>query len=308
MFDRGTPLPWLNSAFDIKMESMLRKSFVITVAILAATMVVRAQPPAGPPPAQAIKQVKPGLYMITGAGANTEVRVTSQGLIVVDGKLAGQANYDALMALIKSVSDQPIKYLIVTHHHADHSGNNQRFLDAGVQVVAHEDLKKYLATYQVNPKPAPPSMTYPGAEDTLSLGDVKVELHHFGRAHTGGDTVVYFPDLKVVALSDVVTTGKTGPLIDYAGGGSATDWTNVLAGVLKLDFDAAIPGNGDVLTKADVQAYKTKFDTVIARARDLVRQGVPQDQLLAQIKTDDIGWTLRVPKVDAFYAELSEGK
>jgi cyclase len=252
--------------------------------------------------------VKPGLYIITGAGANTTVRVTSQGLIVVDGKLNGQANYDALMALIKGVSDQPIKYLIVTHHHADHTGNNQRFLDAGVQVVASEGLKTYLATYAVDPKPAPPSITYPGAEYTLTLGDANVELHHFGRAHTGGDTVVYFPDLKVVDVSDVVTTGKTGPLIDYAGGGSATDWTNVLAGILKLDFDAVIPGNGDVLTKADVEAYKTKFDTVISRARDLVRQGVPQDQLLSKIKTDDIGWTPRVPKVDAFYAELSESK
>ena len=246
--------------------------------------------------------------MITGAGGNTTARLTNQGLIVVDGKLPGQANYDALMALIKGVSDQPVKYLIVTHHHADHTGNNQRFLDAGAQVVAHENLKTNLVAYEFNPKPAPPSITYTGAEHTLTLGDVKVELHHFGRAHTSGDTVVYFPDLKVVAVSDVVTTGKTGALIDYAGGGSATDWTNVLAGILKLDFDAAIPGNGDVLTKADVQAYKTKFDTVIARAKELVRMGVPQDQLLMQIKTDDIGWAPRVPKVDAFYAELSEAK
>jgi len=262
----------------------------------------------GAPQPQAIQLVKPGLYIITGAGGNTTVRVTSEGLIVVDGKLPGQANYDALMALIKGVSDQPIKYLIVTHHHADHSGNNQRFLDAGVQVVGHENLKKNLVTYQADPKPAPPSVTYPGAEHDLTLDGVKVELHHFGRAHTSGDTVVYFPDLKVVAVSDTVTTGKTGPLIDYAGGGSATDWTNVLAGILTLDFDAAIPGNGDVLTKADVEAYKTKFDTVIARAKELVRMGVPQDQLLAKIKTDDIGWTPRVPKVDAFYAELSESK
>ncbi len=293
---------------------MLRNAWLTIGAISAAAMAALAQPPAPSPEGrrapqpQAIQQVKPGLFMITGAGANTTVRVTSEGLIVVDGKLAGQANYDALMALIKGASDQPVKYLIITHHHADHSGNNQRFLDAGAQVVAHEDLKKYLATYTVNPKPAPPSITYPGAEDTLTLGGVKVELHHFGRAHTGGDTVVYFPDLKVVDVSDVVTTGKTGPLIDYAGGGSATDWTNVLAGILALDFDAAIPGNGDVLTKADVQAYKTKFDTVIARARELVRQGVPADQLLAQIKTDDIGWAPRIPKVDAFYAELSESK
>jgi cyclase len=293
---------------------MLRTTLFLPLAFLFAATLTPAQQPAAPPAGgrapqpQAIQQVKPGLYMITGAGGNTTVRVTSQGLIVVDGKLPGQANYDALMALIKGVSDQPIKYLIVTHHHADHTGNNQRFLDAGVQVVAHENLKKNLATYAVDPKPAPPSMTYEGAEHTLSLGDVKVELHHFGRAHTSGDTVVYFPDLKVVAVSDVVTTGKTGPLIDYAGGGSATDWTNVLAGILSLDFDAAIPGNGDVLTKADVQAYKTKFDTVMARARDLVRMGVPQDQLLMQIKTDDIGWAPRVPKVDAFYAELSEAK
>src|SRR3984957_10725600 len=294
---------------------MLRTTTLLTLAFLAAAAFAQAQQPPAPtaggrgaPQPQAIQQVKPGLYMITGAGGNTTVRVTSQGLIVVDGKLPGQANYDALMALIKSVSDQPVKYLIVTHHHADHTGNNQRFLDAGVQVVAHENLKKNLVTYAVDPKPAPPSITYPGDEYTVQLGDVKVELHHFGRAHTSGDTVVYFPDLKVVSVSDTVTTGKTGPLIDYAGGGSATDWTNVLAGILSLDFDAAIPGNGDVLTKADVQAYKTKFDTVIGRARDLVHMGVPQDQLLGQIKTDDIGWAPRVPKVDAFYAELSASK
>ena len=245
--------------------------------------------------------------MITGAGGNSTLRVTSQGLILVDGKLPGQANYDALMALIKGISDQPIKYLIVTHHHADHTGNNQRFLDAGVKIVATENLNKNLVTYAQDPKPASANVTYPGAEYTVKLGGVTAELHHFGRAHTSGDTVVYFPDLKVVCLSDTVTTGKTDPLIDYAGGGSATDWTNVLAGVLKLDFDAAIPGNGDVLTKADVQAYKTRFDTMIAKARELVRKGVPKDQLLAQLKTEN-EWAPRVPDVGAFYAELSTAK
>jgi cyclase len=285
------------------------KTLLIGIAILTAASLAQAQGGGGrAPQPQAIQQVKPGLYMITGAGGNSTVRITSEGIILVDGKLPGDANYNALMALIRGVSDQPIKYLIVTHHHADHTGNNQKFLDAGVKVVATENLNKNLITYAQDPKPAPANITYPGAEYSLKLGGVTVELHHFGRAHTSGDTVVYFPDLKVVSISDTVTTGKTGPLIDYAGGGSATDWTNVLAGILKLDFDAAIPGNGDVMTKADVQAYKTKFDTVISRARELVRQGVAQDQLLAQIKTDDIGWAPRVPKVDAFYAELSASK
>jgi len=259
----------------------------------------------GAPQPQAIQQIKPNLYMVTGAGGNSTFRVTPDGVILVDGKLPSEENYKALMALIKGVTDKPVKYLIVTHHHADHTGNNQRFIDAGVQIIATENLKKNLVTYESNPKPAPPTMTYPGAEYTLKFGGVTVELHHFGNAHTSGDTVVYFPDLKTVCLSDVVTTGRTGPLIDYAGGGSATDWTNVLAAILKLDFDAAVPGNGDVLTKADVQAYKTKYDTWLARAREAVKQGVPQDQLLAQIKTDDLGFTPRVPKIDAFVAELS---
>ena len=66
------------------------------------------------------------------------------------------------------------------------------------------------------------------------------------------------------------------------------------------------PGNGDVMSKADVRAWKTKFDTVMARAKELIRKGVPQDQLLAQLKTDDIGWKPRIPKMDAFYAEMSQ--
>lgn len=281
---------------------------LIALTIVAAAAF--AQAPAGgrgggrgAAPAQAIEQVKPGVFMITGAGGNSTFHVTSEGIILVDGKLPSDANYDALMALIRSKSDQPVKYLIVTHHHADHTGNNQKFLDAGVQVVAHENLKKNLVTYESNPKPAPPSVTYAGAEYTIKLGGVTAELHHFGRAHTSGDTVVYFPDVKVVCLSDTVTTGTTDPLIDYAGGGSATDWTNVLAGVLKLDFDAAIPGNGPVLTKADVAAYKAKFDTMLVKAKELVAKGVPQDQLLAQLKMEN-GWAPRVPKVDAFVAEL----
>jgi cyclase len=286
----------------------MKKSLFIALAGIAAASIGWAQRGGRGPQPQTIQPVKPGVFMIAGAGGNTTVRVTPAGLIVVDGKLPGEENYNRLMELIKGASEQPIKYLIVTHHHADHTGNNQRFIDAGVQVVATENLKKELVNYQSDPKPAPPTITYPGAEYKVQVGGVTAELHHFGRAHTSGDTVVYFPDVKVVCVSDVVTTGKTGPLIDYAGGGSAVEWTQVLDGILKLDFDAAIPGNGDVLTKADVQAYKTKFDTFITRARELIKQGVPQDQLLAKIKTDDLGWTPRVPKADAFYAELSASK
>lgn len=275
-------------------------------AALAVTAAAQGRKGGGGRPVEPVQQVKPGLYMIAGAGANTEVRVTNDGLIVVDGKLAGEKNYDDLMAQIKTVSSQPVKYLIVTHHHADHTGNNDRFLAAGVQVIGHENLKTNLETYRANPKPAPPSMTYSGAEHTVTLGGVSVEIHHFGRAHTSGDSVVYFPDVKTVAVSDVVTTGGTGPLADYDGGGSFAEWPHVLDEVLKLDWDTCIPGNGGPLTRADVEAYKTKVETFLSRAREAVAKGVPKDQLMAQIKTDDLGWMPRVPNVDAFYAELTQ--
>ena len=102
--------------------------------------------------------------------------------------------------------------------------------------------------------------------------------------------------------------GATGPLADNDGGGSFVGFAPVLDAMLKLDFDTAVPGAGEVQTKADVQAFRMKFTTVIDRARELVKKGVPKEQLLMQIKTDDIGWAPRIPQVDAFYAELSKGR
>jgi glyoxylase-like metal-dependent hydrolase (beta-lactamase superfamily II) len=288
----------------------------LLVALSAAVLFAQDQPAArggrggagrGGPPNLATQMVKPGLFMITGAGANTEVRVTNDGLIVVDGKLPSDENYNALMDQIKMISTQPIKYLIVTHHHADHTGNNNKFLAAGVQIVANENLNKYLASYQQTPKPADATITY-AKEYTVRLGGVTVEAHHFGNAHTGGDTVVYFPDLKLVAVSDEVTSGMTGPLADYAGGGSFVDWIPTLDSLLKLDFDTAIPGNGNPISKADVQTYRNKVATFVDRAKEAVRKGVPKDQLMAQVNTDDLGWKPRAPNVDPFYEELSKAK
>lgn len=288
----------------------------ITIAVIAAVAAFAQQaPPASPQggagrgggqPVQPIRMLKPNLYVVPGGGANSIVRVTSDGVILVDTKLPGEANYNGLLEQIKTVTPQPVKIVIVTHHHADHTGNNDRFIAAGAQVIGHEQLAKNLDTYKFDPLPAKPTKTYT-KDYTVKLGGAQVRVMHLGKAHTGGDSVVYFPDEKVVATSDVVTVGAGGPLVDYAGGGSALGWTPVLDAMLKLDFDTAVPGAGEIQTKADVQAFRMKFTTVIDRARALVKKGVPKEQLLMQIKTDDIGWAPRIPQVDAFYNELSKG-
>jgi len=294
----------------------LRKILFILTIFAAAAEIVCAQPQGGKGggnQAQAIKEVKPGLYVVTGAGGNSSVRVTKQGIILVDGKLPAAGNFDRLMELIKSVSNQPIKYMFVTHHHQDHTGNNDKFLALGIPIIAHENLKSNLVTYAATPKPAPPTITY-SKNYKVKLGGVTVEAYHFGRAHTSGDTVVYFPDLKVVALSDELTVGtppgSRAPLADYAGGGSLVEWPSVLDKVLKLDWDLAIPGNDDPQPRSYVQSYRDNIAKVVERAKAAVKMGVPKDQLLASIKTDDLPFklTLQPAALDGFYDELSKSK
>src|SRR4029079_12547376 len=95
-----------------------------------------------------IRLLKPNLYMITGGGANTLIRVTPEALIVVDTKNPGDENYNRVMEEIKSVSNLPVKYVLNTHHHPDHVGTNQKSIDAGAQVVALEALKTRMASSQ----------------------------------------------------------------------------------------------------------------------------------------------------------------
>jgi len=289
---------------------MLRK----ILFILATVGIIYAQPKGGKGggnQAQAIKEVKPGLYLVTGAGGNSSVRVTSEGIILVDGKLPGEGNYDKLMALIKSVSNQPIKYVLLTHHHQDHTGNDDKFLALGIPVIAHENLKSNLVTYAATPKPASPSVTY-STDYAVKLGGVTVEAHHYGRAHTSGDTVVYFPDLKVVAVSDVLgvgnPAGSRAPLADYPGGGSLVEWPKVLDQILKLDWDLAIPGNDDPQPRAYVQAYRDNIAKFVDRAKAAVKMGVPKDQLMMQIRADDLPFKINLTgaALDGFYAELSK--
>ncbi len=146
-------------------------------------------------------------------------------------------------------------------------------------------------------------MTY-DHEYLLKLGGVEAELLHFGNAHTSGDTVVYFPNLKVVAVGGLYAAM---PSPDFSAGGSLVDWGPVLEQILKLDFDVMVPGMGPTATRADLEKFKTKIDTVVARAAGLVKKGVPKDQFMAQLKTGDLGWQLNfsADQVDGFYAELS---
>lgn len=294
---------------------MRRKEFLgialtASVSLLAATLLAqgpkgggRGGPKAGQT-VEKIRQLKPNLYMITGGGANTLIRVTPEGLIVVDTKNPGDENYNRVMEEIKSVSNLPVKYVLNTHHHPDHVGNNQKFIDAGATVIALDELKNHMASDpRTKDIPGRPTQTFAKDYD-LKFGGAEVQAHFYGRGHTGDDTMVYFPDLKVVMVSDQITDAT--PIVDFANGGSAVEWTKILDGVLKLDFDMAIPGRGEPKSRADVEAYRMKFATVISRASDAIKAGATRDQLAAQVKTDDLGWTFQPAFYGSLYDELAK--
>ena len=251
--------------------------------------------------------VKTGLFVISGGGCNSLLRLSGNGFILVDSKLPG--NYDAIIAKTKKVSfsDQPIRLVINTDYHENHTGNNAKFIEAGTQILAHENVKHDLANYDPpGGKIAPPTKTY-DHDFSIKLGGIEVQVMHFGNAHTDGDSVVYFPNLKVVAVGDLFGAA---PDPDFSAGGSMVGWGPVLAQILKLDFDLVVPGSGGAVTRADLEAFKTKIDTLVSRATALVKQGVPKDHLMAQLKTDDLGWHFNFTgdQLDHFYAELSDTK
>lgn len=249
--------------------------------------------------------VKTGLYVLSGAGGNSVLRLSSDGLIMVDGNYPTSFELLVKRAQKTSFSEQPVIALILTDYLEPHSGNNARFVDSGALIIAQENVKPILQRYQARGgKVTPPTITY-ARDYTLKLGGVEARLLHFGNAHTGGDTVVFFPNQKVIAVGDLYSEN---PVPDYSSGGSFVNWGPVLAQVLMLDFDTVVPGNGPVISRAQLEAFKTKLDALVARASALVKMGADKDQLMAQLKSSGLGWPLNLTsnQVDSFYLELTQ--
>jgi glyoxylase-like metal-dependent hydrolase (beta-lactamase superfamily II) len=294
--------------YKIEERSMLKKTifgvaFVATLSLATGPLWAQGRGAAEDPVAK-IRLLKPNLYMITGGGANTLVRVTPAGVIVVDTKNPGENRYDRLMEEIKSVTDQPVKYVLNTHHHPDHVGNNKQFIDAGATVIQLEALKAdQLSDPRTKDIPGVATQTF--AKDyVLKFGGAEVDAHFYGRGHTGDDTMIYFPTEKVVMVSDQMSDGAPG--IGVGTGGSLVEWNRSLDGVLKLDFDMAIAGRGEPHTRAEVQAFRDKGATLITRITDAIKAGATKDTLASQVKTDDLGWMFRPNFFNAAYDEITQ--
>jgi len=280
-----------------------RSPFVaVCLAPLALTAYAQTLKPAQP---LNIARVKGDLYMISGEGGNVAVYVTPEGVILVDDMF--YRNSDDIRAKVASVTDRPIKYVLNTHQHDDHAGGNAN-LRAIANVIAQQNVRANLEhikqPYYEDTPGTPiglPNITF-ADELVVHLGGKEVRAKYFGRGHTNGDAVIYFPELKVVHTGDLFL-GRTPAAaaaaaakppganiyVDYAQGGSFLDWTHTLDGVLTLDFDTVIPGHGPVSTRADVGKFRADVEAMRTRIADLVHGGATKQQVLTVFEMD-YGW------------------
>jgi len=227
--------------------------------VLASVALAHADTPV-PASAMSAQLVKTGLYLIEGGGSNTLVRFSASGLIIVDGKAPGM--YRELMSQVRKLnrlSDLRVRVLILTSADEDRSGNLARFAAAGTPIAVQENAKRDLERNLNGEARAPSFVTYE-REYSIRMGGVEARVLHVSPADGDGNSVVYFPNLKVVALGNLY---RPVPAMDTASPG-LNDWAKALAGVLELDFDLAVPSHGASVTRADVVALKAKIERLAA--------------------------------------------
>lgn len=229
----------------------------------------------------------PGLTVsdIGQYGGNIVVYLTSDGVILVDSK--NERIHDDVLAKLKTLTDKPVKYVILTHNHADHSSGAHLFAAEGAQVIISSADRENMAR-GANVQWLPP-LTYSG-QAKIFLGGKEVQLYEY-RGHTRGDTVVFFPQERVLAMGDLLTTADTIPMIINApDGGNWTDLTKSMDEILKIDFDTVIPGHGPMITKQGLRTIRDKLVKMEERVRAMNREKKTQEEITQAVR-QEFGYT-----------------
>ncbi len=228
-------------------------------------------------------------YVLEGEGGNITVAVADDGVIMVDSQFAPL--HDKIKAAIAALTKQPIRYLVITHFHRDHTGGNEAFGKDGATIVAHESVKTHLASgtrngltgNMVPPAPAIalPKETYKETM-TVRLQDRSAELKHPADVHTDGDTYIYFADANVLVTGDIVFFGRY-PNIDFLYGGSIDGMIRGVDELLKFakDDTKIVPGHGPVGTKAMMREYRQTLVDARDRIQKLKAAGKTEDEAVA---------------------------
>jgi cyclase len=211
-------------------------------------------------------------------GSNIAVLVGNDGLLLVDAQ--GSADVQAAIAALQTISDKPVRYVINTHCHPDHTGGNAGFQRAGATIVAHDNVRKRMQEDKCGPQTALPTLTF-GNELTLYFDDEKIRITKLPTGHTDGDAIVYFEKANVVATGDAFTSNGL-PEYSKAAGGNMLGSNDQLHQIIALMPDDAkvIPGHGSQVSMTQVRVASKALDGI----RDLIAAQVAKGKTLEQIQ------------------------
>lgn len=266
---------------------------------------------AAPPPVEA-KEIAKGLYLVLGGGGANSVFLTGpEGALVVDAKLDLESA-DAELKVLDGLYKGPLRYLINTHVHPDHTGGNEAYGKRGATIVAREETRAILAAGQRGGPPAPaaalPTLTFDGAPLTLHLNGETVVLKPMPAAHTTDNTIVHFVNANVFQLGDVFQATR----YPTAAGGTYAGFIEAAEQVLAMANEQSrfIPGNGDIENIAALRAFRDMLVKVRTDIAALIAKGNTLEQVVAAKPTAAFDATYGSPErfVPAMFQELSPAK
>jgi cyclase len=237
-----------------------------------------------------VQKISGTVYMLEGLGGNIGASVGDDGIVIVDDEFLPLA--DKIEAALKGITDKPVKFVLNTHWHGDHTGGNPHFGEKA-PIIAQENVRKRLAeggktrfgSVPPAPKAALPVITF---EDKVSvhLNGEDIRAIHFPNGHTDGDSVIFFTQSNVVHMGDDFFNGGMFPFIDLDSGGSVQ---GMIAGDEKVlavvpDDVKIIPGHGPLGTKDDLR----KFIAMLKETSAAVQAGIEQHKTLEQLKKEQV--------------------
>lgn len=252
-------------------------------------------------------KIADNFYTVEGSGGMIGALVGPDGILMVDTQFAPLT--DKIVAALKQVSDRPIRLIVNTHVHGDHTGGDENFQKLGATIIARDELRTRLAVPgRGGPPPAMalPIVTYKG-QMTVHMNGEDVQLIAVPVAHTDGDTMVFFPKANVLMTGDFYRSLGY-PNIDRANGGSLKGMLDGLAaiGTLTNATTKIVPGHGDIVNKTAVAAHRDLIVAIRDRVAKMVQSGQTQEQVVAAKPTAD--YDSKVPGVgttaDRFVTQL----
>ena len=307
---------------------------ILGVVLMTLAAAAWAQPPAAPPNRAGNRGQNRGpqtpnfdaievhtlpaqgnVYMLVGAGGNVTVQIGNDGVLLVDTEYPQMS--EKILAAIRKLSDKPLRYIINTHYHGDHTSGNENLRKAGstiaggnvagdlgaeagegASVIAHNNVLERMSG-AIGGQPATPQGTWPtdtfvGDDKKLWFNNEGIEIIHIPNAHTDGDSIVYFRKSDVISTGDLFVT-TTYPIIDVAAGGTIDGYLHGLQKIVDLIVPVygqeggtlVIPGHGRLCDLGDVLNYREMTTVIRDRIRDMIKKGMTLYQVKAAKPTAD---------------------